>query len=239
MTGKLADVVMTVRRGEQIARKYQPVVANPSTPAQVRSRAKLKALSQLSAVLGNSIAIPRQGNVSARNLFTRKNYPNVSYNNNEASIEMANVKITDSAVGFIAPYTDSRTATAVTVGLRAAPQDIDIVNYIAVSHAADGSLLFAGSTSVVKAVGNENFNGELILSTTELVHIYAYGVRYNSDAARTKFSDLATVTPFTVASLIATSGNLESDVTVTDTTYASLPAFASRDDGSERKKKAS
>ena len=40
--GKLGNTVMTVRRGQQIARVYQPVVANPKSARQQLSRAKLR-----------------------------------------------------------------------------------------------------------------------------------------------------------------------------------------------------
>lgn len=40
--GKLGNTVMTVRRGAQIARVYQPVVANPKSARQQLSRAKMR-----------------------------------------------------------------------------------------------------------------------------------------------------------------------------------------------------
>lgn len=40
--GKLGNTVMTVRRGVQIARVYQPVVANPKSARQQFSRAKMR-----------------------------------------------------------------------------------------------------------------------------------------------------------------------------------------------------
>lgn len=40
--GKLGNTVMTVRRGTQIARVYQPVVANPKSARQQFSRAKMR-----------------------------------------------------------------------------------------------------------------------------------------------------------------------------------------------------
>lgn len=40
--GKLGNTVMTVRRGQQIARVYQPVVANPKSARQQLSRAKMR-----------------------------------------------------------------------------------------------------------------------------------------------------------------------------------------------------
>ena len=100
MTGKVADVVMSVRNGEQIARKYQPIVTNPNTPAQVEARAKLKLMSQLSAVMASVIAIPRKGNVSSRNGFVKKNYQSLTYASQQADIALANVQLTDSVVAM-------------------------------------------------------------------------------------------------------------------------------------------
>ena len=100
MTGKVADVVMCVRNGEQIARKYQPIVSNPKSVKQTQNRAKLKLASQLSAVFAPVIAIPRKGTVSPRNLFVKENYRALSYVDNQAQVTLTDIKLTKSVVSL-------------------------------------------------------------------------------------------------------------------------------------------
>lgn len=135
MTGKLADVVMAVRNGEQVARKYQPIVFNPSTPAQVAQRAKMKLMSQLSAVMGDVIAIPRSGNVSSRNLFTKKNFALTRYSSaeNQAEIELADVQLTAGVLPMPQVYSMVVGDNAITVQMPVGmvPADINKVVYLA------------------------------------------------------------------------------------------------------------
>lgn len=238
MTGKLADTVMSVRNGEQIARKYQPVVYNPSTPAQIATRAKLKALSQLSAVVAPVIAIPKRGSVSSRNLFTRKNYPTVSYADSTASIDLLSVKLTDSVVA-LPNIAATRTETAISAYITALATigtvDVNRVVYAAFLRQADNSLRFTGS-----AVGTDSTSGfaaELPLVSGPVV-IYAYGVRDNTEAARVTFGNLTVTNATTIASLIVSRTLTESDVTLTETRALEIDA-ANRDVDPEHETKKS
>lgn len=244
MTGKLADTVMSVRNGEQIARKYQPVVSNPSTPAQVATRAKMKLMSQLSAVMAPVIAIPRQGSVSSRNLFTKVNFPAASFVDNEAEITLEYVQLTKSSVGLV-PIQAIRDTETITVSLLtpavSASGQISSANYSRVVYAmfikgADNKLRFIDS-KVVSTPGNQyTFTAEFPLSNEECVFL-AYAVRDNTEAARVAFGNLQTITAETVASLIVTRTLLESDITVTETRGITLAAANNRDGGGEEKKK--
>lgn len=225
MTGKTADVVMVVRNGVQIVRKYQPSVANPSTPAQVAARARLKLMSQLSTVMAPAIAIPRQGSVSARNLFTKLNYGASSYENNEASINMESVQLTKSVVGL-----PQVIASRIQEGIRAylpavaGYQSLSRVVYVAIAKQADGTLRYA-SSQVITTPGTGNFEAQFPNIAEEVV-IYAYGVRDNTDAAKAIFGNLEAITAEQVAKLIVTRQVLESDITVTETNAATVAAAA-------------
>lgn len=223
MTGKLADVVMSVRNGAQVARKYQPIVSNPNTPAQVAQRAKLKALSQLSAILAPSVAIPREGTRSSRNLFVKLNFPNVSYATDTANIGLTNVKLTKSVVGLPGVYA-SRGESNISVYINASPgyQSLSRVVYVALAKQADNTLRYAGS-QVVTAAGAGNFAAEFPEMPEEVV-FYAYGVRDNTETARVAFGNLQSLTAETVAKLIVSRTLLESDVTLTETRAVILPA---------------
>lgn len=216
MTGKLADTVMSVRNGEQIARKYQPIVSNPSTNAQVAQRAKMKAMSQLSAILAPAVAIPREGTRSSRNLFVKRNFPAATFNDNQASIELADIQLTKSVVGLPGVYA-TRGAENISVYLNASAgyQNLSRVVYVALAKQADNTLRYAGS-QVVSAAGAGNFAAEFPAISEEVV-FYAYGVRDNSEAARVAFGNLESITAETVARLVVSRTLLESDVTLTET----------------------
>lgn len=214
MTGKLADTVMSVRNGEQIARKYQPVVYNPSTPAQTAQRAKLKLLSQLSAVMAPVIAIPRRGSVSARNIFTKVNFKNTTFTDNEAKITAPDIQLTSSVVGMT-PVTATTAGNVITASVGAGLQ-VDRVVYCAFEMLENGSLRFAGSKVVSEAGAGDNyettFNG---ISGNGV--LLAYGVRDNTEAARVTFGNMEYVSAGAIAELVTTRRLLESDITLTET----------------------
>ena len=227
MTGKVADVVMVVRNGEQIARKYQPIVSNPSSPAQVEQRAKMKLMSQLSAVIGPYIAMPRIGAVSTRNRFVKVNFPLTGYQNDEATISIENVQLTSSVVGMNS-IGANRGADAISVFVRGGSSlDFNRVVYVMLTRNADNKLRVV--TSVSQTNAETDFAANLPLVNTE-VFILAYGVRDNTDTARAIFGNLQVVTGSSIASLITSRTLLETDVTLSETVGVSIPV-ANRDSG--------
>lgn len=221
MTGKVADVVMAVRNGEQIARKYQPVVSNPNTAAQVESRAKLKLLSQLSAVMAPVIAMPRVGAVSSRNMFTKENYRAASYASNQADIALLDIKLTKGILAMPA-LNATREGTNVNVQLRNVVP-YDRVVYCFFVKQADDTLRFATSKVVSEPGVDGYFATDAFVSNLPAV-IYAYGIRDNNDAARAAFGNLEVVTAETVAKIIVSRTLKETDVTLTETVAIALPA---------------
>jgi hypothetical protein len=223
MTGKLANTVMAVRNGEQIARKYQPVVTNPNTPAQVAARAKLKMLSQLSAVMGPHIAMPRVGAVSPRNLFVKANYPASSFSNNDATIDLLDITLTKSVVSLPAVLVN-RTSSVTTISLGDNTADIDRVVYALYMRQADNTIRFYAS-SVVSTPGEGNrFPWETpALGLSSVFVVYAYGVRDNTDRARATFGNTQVSSADTMATLVTTRQLTESDITLTETRAANVP----------------
>lgn len=224
MTGKLADTVMSVRNGEQIARKYQPIVFNPSTPAQVAQRAKLKLLSQLSAVLAPVIAIPRQGAVSARNMFTKVNFPFMSYENDEASVQFDKIQLTKSDVFMMQPVA-AVTGAGVTVNIAdGADLDVNRVAYVALRRGDDGKVRYVGSQVIEKA-DDPTFEATFtnMPSGTPAVGniaVYAYGVRENTENARAAFANMEWKDAESIAGLVVSRTLLERDLTLTETRMA-------------------
>lgn len=220
MTGKLGDIVMAVRNGEQIARKYQPVVYNPSTQAQVAQRAKMKLMSQLSAVMAPVIAIPRQGSISSRNLFVKKNFGATSYVDPDATINLTAVSLTDSVVA-LPEISATRESNTMSLSLQRAATDIARVIYCSFIHEGN-ELRFIGS-SVVSTPGEGNlFPTSFQVLPVEYV-VYAYGIRDNTEAARMVFGELTVLSAETIARIVTTKALLNSDITLTETRAAIAP----------------
>lgn len=244
MTGKLADTVMSVRNGEQIARKYQPIVSNPSTAAQIAQRAKMKMLSQLSAVMAPVIAIPRRGSVSSRNLFTKVNFPLATYSTDTASINLAGVQLTSSAIALPAVLA-TRGEFGIVVSLDSPNGsasgepygvDIDKVVYCSFVKGSDQKLRFHSSVVVSAAGTNDDWAGSLPYTATEVV-VLAYGIRYNNENARTVYGSLETPTAQAIAKLIVASTLTNNDVSLTETRGIQIAAAASRGGGDDEDKK--
>lgn len=233
MTGKLADTVMSVRNGEQLARKYQPVVYNPSTAAQVAQRAKLKLLSQLSAVMAPVIAIRKEGSVSSRNLFTKINFPATSFETDKATVNLSAVKITKSVVS-LPSVSASLTENGVSVTLEAAANDISRVVYCVFAKETDNTLRFLAS-SVVTSTGGATFATIITTPVDKSVVVYAYGVRDNTEAARVVFGEMEVPTAQQVAQVVTSRTLTEADVTLTETRYAQSLVSRDIDDEDERK----
>lgn len=217
ISGKLGNNVMAVRNGMQIVRQYNPYVANPKSEGQVAARAKLKLMSQLAAVMGPYIAIPKQGVVTARNRFVQKNYRLANYADSQASIALASVSLTDSVVGFPgiaatrAAGTVQATVNTTTFG------GVNRVVYVAFVKQADGDLRYQ-SQAVATARGDSgNWPATLYAADEAALVIYAYAVRDNTAAARVYFGNLQALTAETVAKLVVTKVLLESDITLTET----------------------
>lgn len=217
MTGKVADVVMSVRYGEQIARKYQPVVSNPGTQAQVAQRAKLKLMSQVAAVMAPVIAIPRVGAVSSRNAFVKTNFKETQYSNNAATIQLTSIQLTKSVVAFPEIFasrgTNNINASLTTTGL---VLDVDRVIYTLFEVQSDDKLRYIASETATSPGTNSSWDVELP-NTNNRFLVLAYGVRDNNDFARVTFGNTDVPTAERVARLITSRTLTEQDVTITET----------------------
>ena len=100
ITGKLGAVVFSTSGGETISREYNPHVANPNTDAQINQRARMKLMSQLSACLAPVIAMQKDGLVSVRNKFVKRNFESCYSVNGQAQISYENVQLTQGNAGL-------------------------------------------------------------------------------------------------------------------------------------------
>ena len=195
LNGRQGANVFVVRNGVNIVRKYQPVVANPSTAGQVETRAKLKLMSQLSALFGDGMGFRREGMVSPRNMFTKYNFRIANYDTTEtkATIPMVNLKLTNSAIGFKVPEGYGRTASSFVPQLSSQDRDVDEVIYVAIEEKTDGTLRRIGVERVNTPGSEYRFAGSgFLVNGVSTVYLYAYGIRYNSESVRAYYSNLDT-----------------------------------------------
>ena len=216
-SGKLGSSVFSVTAGEQVVRQYQPVVTNPSTESQVNNRARLKLLSQLSAVMADVIAIPRQGALSPRNIFVSDNYPISSAENGAATIDLAKIALTKGGMQIPAVVAERVDDTAINVALAAkADQLVARVIYIAFYRNNVGELQLLDS-AVVETAGAEGTFPYLFPYMSQDVIVYAYGIFDKNSKATAKFGNYGVENGTQVASLIADRKVSESDYLITKT----------------------
>lgn len=189
-TGKLGSMVYSVRNGQQIVRQYNPIVANPSTAAQVEARSKMKLMSQLAAIVAPVIAISSEGLKSKRNLFISRNYPLAGYEDNAAQIDMAGVQLTKSNTAFPDFEVDRSNGTSIAVHLSEDATNLfDRVIYCAVISQSDGSLRLWDDVLVTEAGAGGLFPAVLPY-TPNAIAIYGYGIRANNDDAKAAYANL-------------------------------------------------
>lgn len=202
-SGKLGSSVFSVTAGTQVVRQYQPVVTNPSTSAQVNVRARLKLISQLSAVMGDVIAIPRQGNATARNIFVKDNYDKTYAANGQATVDLAALSLTRGGMQIPAVIAERNEGTAISVELASkADQIVSRVVYIMFYRNAAGELQLADSAVVEDAGANGLFPYDLAWNEKDVV-VYAYGIYDRNAKATAKFGSYLVTTGTQVASLVA------------------------------------
>lgn len=229
LTGRQGNNVFAVRGGEQILREYQPKVFNPNTEAQVAVRARMKLMSQLSAVMASAIAIPRLGAKSSRNRFTSVNFPVTSYTNGEADITLTSIKLTLGVISLnplIATRTGGGTIEAHVGGVPGQQPyaDYDRVEYWAFVKQTDGTLRLGQHASSSTLEGG--FPVSMVMGTTSEAVVYAYGIRFNTEAARVAYGDTTVVAADVMARLIASRLLLESDISTTETKAVTVPVSA-------------
>lgn len=218
-TGKIGSIVFSTSGGETIAREYNPHVANPSTPAQVDQRARMKLMSQLSSALSPVIAMTKDGLVSKRNKFVKKNFDSSYALNGVAQISYENVQITEGSTGLPQVVTDINTAPGTApmpiVALSEDPSaSVSRVVYCAFVKSDENKLAYIVShiastrgTSRYKFIAEfpelvVDISGEDPEFAKEYV-IYAYGMSDTSEKATARYGNLNAQNASDIATLVA------------------------------------
>lgn len=228
MSGKVGGLVFSVNRGIATVREKNPSPFNPRSERQVEVRAKLKLLSQLSAVLSPVVAFRRIGAISPRNMFTRTNYAAIA----DATITDGNISVVtglenlDLTGGItllpnMAAITVSQGVASIALN-EAAADDIDNVTYGVLNIQEDGRATLI-EAKVVETAGT----GRTFPTTVTLPHsvqgtmvVYAYGAAIMSENARTIYEDYKCKVTGVQALLNVIRQTSESDVRLTVTRAA-------------------
>lgn len=217
LRGKLGNTVFAIRNGEQISRQYNPNPMNPKSAVQTANRAKLKLLSQLGAALQPVIAIPRMGMVSPRNGFSQANYQYTAFAGENASIDLADIQLTKSSVALSGFSADRTSGTGIEVGmLENIAASNDAVVYVVLRRTDASKVAVASSLLVSEAGTDGKFDATLPYQDGDIA-VCAYGIRYNTVAARSAFGNLNVPTAAGVAKLFASRTLTEGDATMTET----------------------
>lgn len=216
-TGKLGSMVYSVRNGQQIVRQYNPIVANPSTAAQVEARSKMKLMSQLAAIVAPVIAINSEGLKSKRNLFISRNYPLAGYDDNAAQIDMAGVQLTKSNTAFPDFEVDRSGGASIAVHLSENAANLfDRVIYCAVISQSDGSLRLWDDVLVTEAGSGGLFPATLPY-TPNAIAVYGYGIRANNDDAKAAYANLKSGDAGKLAEILTSRNATLAAITISET----------------------
>lgn len=144
-SGKLGNVVLRIRRGQQIVATYNPVVTNPKSKGQSDQRARFKLMTQLAAVMDFALALPRAAGGTMRNTFVSYNFPLTEISDvdgkDAAVIPLEEIQLTKSTSPFVgeiaAELSTTEGVTTLTVQTRDAEDAYDFVQYAVFELTAD------------------------------------------------------------------------------------------------------
>ena len=217
LRGKLGNTVFAIRNGEQLSRQYNPNPMNPKSATQTENRAKLKLLSQLGAALQPVIAIPRVGMVSPRNGFTQANYPYTAFAGENASIDLADIQLTKSSVALSGFSADRTGGAGIAVEMNeSVAASNDAIVYV-VLRRTDASKVAVASSMLVREAGIDGTFPATLPYQDGDIAVCAYGIRYNTVAARSAFGNISVPSALGVAKLFASRVLTESDATMSET----------------------
>lgn len=221
MQGKYGNAVFRIRRGTQVMAAYNPVVDNPNTKKQISARARFKLVSQLASIFAPIIAIPREGAVTSRNLFTKRNFPFTTATESKADINLPEIQLTASNREMPAFSVSRSSGVEILVGLQQ-PATFSRVVYAVVAKNNRENLRVFASTVVENDAGIANTFAAKLPYTAEAIVVYAYGINDSNESARAAFGEMHAPTAEEIATLVTSRSISTSDVVMTATGGAYL-----------------
>lgn len=215
--GKIENIVVSQMGGVSIARAYQPNVSNPKTEKQVDQRARLKLASQIAAAMSPVIAIPKNGLVSARNAFIKKNMDLITALQGTAQMHFAKIQLTNGSVPLPAVGATFLANNHFVFELASNPGDsVSRIVYSLFKMTANGQLQFYKSY-VSETPGEDNLYTMDVEGLDGEIAVYAYGIKDMSTAAKVKFDNYNIASGEEVAKLVSTRTMSASDYQFTKT----------------------
>lgn len=201
-SGKLGNTVFRTSGGVQVVAQYQPNVANPSTTAQVNQRAKLKLLSQIAAALSPAIVIPKDGNVSSRNLFIKRNFKQASATSGVAQLTYENLQLTNGNAGLPNIVASRDGSKAINVSLNGdASASVDRVVYIEYRKSDENHLQYVDSKIISVAGEDGAFRASMPYVAQDVV-LFAYGMKAMDDRSKAVYDDYQAESGLDIARLV-------------------------------------
>lgn len=216
-SGKLGSQVYASVSGEQIVRTYQSKVSNPNTSLQVNQRARMKLMSQLSAVFGPVLAYKKNKLVSARNQFVKNNF-DISYGNDgQAQITLDNIQLTSGSAGLPGIKATRQGGTILAIELLAdASYTVNRVVYTIFKKTGQAQLQLVTSFVQTEASATGTFPATTADVAGDLV-IYAYGMSDLSANATAKYGNYNVESGEDIAKLVMSRAMSFSDYRFTRT----------------------
>lgn len=201
-SGKLGSSVFATVSGQQIVRQYQPVVSNPATEGQTAQRAKLKLMSQLGAAMAPVIVMRKDGLVSARNKYIKRNIQNASVLQGTASVNVPSLQITD-GVGNVGEVDAIFAANSVNVTISDIDPNAKRVVFILFRRNEDGTLSLFGSAVKPVEGSPSDYTQHTFAAGPQDSVAYVYTISDVDGRATARFEQYNVNDAIQVASLVA------------------------------------
>lgn len=217
LAGKVGNIVYSVLKGVNVARQYNPAPFNPNSQAQIESRAKLKLISQLSAITAGQLAIVRKATETARNVFVKINYAFLTYSEGAASMSLADMQLTSGNLGLPGFSVERVPNYGMSVALtRAAYPAFDKIVWVVYRVLEHGKLMF-NESKVCDLTSQSPFGATIMQNVETDCTIHCYGISTRSAKAQALFENAVVVTADEVARLISQRTIGDSDVALSET----------------------
>lgn len=220
--GKVGNFVYSINSGVQIVKEYNSEIANPNTVPQVNQRARLKLASQLAAAYADVIAIPKQGLVSSRNLFIKRNFNFITAGSGVAQVSYENLQLTAGNQGLpaVTATRDSEVGTSVELA-ESASVACDRIVYNIFKKSSEGQLQLAGS-KVVSTAGDDGKFAATLPYVTGDICVYAYGIKDKHAQAAAVYGNYSVESGVDVARLLSNRTISTADASFTQTRGTTL-----------------
>lgn len=196
LKGKLAGVVFQQYEGLNVAKEYQPNVKNPSTSAQVISRAKFKAASQLVATFAEifMISIARLSTYprTLRGALVRVLRREFQWNDSSETAEVSAGQVAGAVNGLVfnPPIPAPVISGAVIASATISATEGDTIRYRIVAYDRDGRTLGTADETFEATSTPENVRAPLTATTPYGYTIAAVATRVATDEGHAIYGNL-------------------------------------------------